>query len=131
MCGGPVIIHVDCEGTLGCARLLGSTDWSQEPRAHWWSEVNDRLHLAIFELVDSNLPYEAVRGGRITHRGWNGNRQADLYAKKGADPFRAADDDLLLAQGFHALANGSPDMRLSNKPLSATPTFTTILGMNG
>ena len=45
--------------------------------------MNDSLHHATFDKVGSHLPYEAARGGRIIHRDWNGNRQADLYATKG------------------------------------------------
>ena len=30
----PITTHVDCEGTLGCGRLLGITDWSKEQRGH-------------------------------------------------------------------------------------------------
>ena len=102
--GGRITVHVDCEGTLGCAYALPSSDWSKEQRAHWWCEINDRLELATFEKVDSHLPYSAVREGRTTHRDWNGNRQADTLAKQGAEPFRTNDDDLLLVQGLHEMA---------------------------
>ena len=49
--------------------------------------INDRLDLATFNKVESHHLYSAVRDGRASHRDWNGNRQADVYAKEGVSPF--------------------------------------------
>eukprot|EP00959_Pyramimonas_sp_CCMP1952_P108513 2269005-Pyramimonas_sp.AAC.1 len=50
------------------------------------------------------MPYSAVREGKTCHRDWRGNQEADRLAKKGAEPFRAADEDLLLLGGLHEIA---------------------------
>ena len=129
--GGRIAVHVDCEGTLGCAYALPCSDWGKEQRAHWWSEINDRLDLATFEKVESHLPYSAVRDGRTTHRDWNGNRQADSLAKKGAERFRASDEDCCWFKGCMRWPKGSLGMPACNRRLSVTRKCATTSGTSG
>ena len=82
--------------------------------------------------ADSHCLYKAARDGRIIRRDWDGNRQADLYAqKRGQNHSELLTTTCCLFRAYMSSLSGSPDMRLSNKPRSATPTFTTMLGMSG
>ena len=94
-------LHIDCAGTVDCAKDPRTAAGPQNPRAHWWAQVHDKLDDTAVHKIPSHCSENDVIDGLLTRCQWLGNQAADRYAREGAQLFRSLEEDRLVILGCH------------------------------
>ena len=89
----PLEVHIDCQGTVDCARSKGKALAMSNARRHmwrrWWAEM-DGGEVAVVKVKAHRTAGECTSLREEWTR--RGNELADTYAKRGAAKWRARDE---------------------------------------
>ena len=100
-----VHLYGDCSATLDCVSDPASAVSPDNPRAHLWHRVHDKLEGVLWHKVPAHCTLRDVENGVLSRLEYLGNRSADLYAKKAAQLGRISESDRLVVSGCFELCS--------------------------